>query len=417
MDLTLSDQHQALTDEVAQFVARHGTSAPKPHAGYQPLDERMLDWQALLVEHGYSARTVPREYGGFGAVPDALEGAIIAEGFARAGVWQGFMNQGVRMVAPTLLEVGTEAQKRNYVRPTILGRMLWCQGYSEPGAGSDLASVQTRAVRDGDDHLINGQKIWTSFAHYAHMIYVLCRTELDRPKHAGLSYLLLSMKTPGIEVRPLPNMNGRREFNEVFFTDVRVPASQMVMGPGDGWKVAQVNLKHERLKLGDPDKITQRLHRLVTLMRTAQADGRVAMQQPELRTRLLQLQAEAAALRAHHLRLLTEQVQNIDSGVKRLIVKLAGTGLLWRLSALALDACGEAGLRYAPHADADASDDDEVTVWNFDRMYDLGMLIGGGTSHIQKNIIAERGLGLPPEPRAASAAPAANPGDHHRIRS
>jgi alkylation response protein AidB-like acyl-CoA dehydrogenase len=290
MDLTLSEKHQALADEVAQFVARQGTRAPKPHAGYQPPDERMLDWQALLVEHGYSARTVPREYGGFGAAPDVLEGAIIAEGFARAGVWQGFMNQGVRMVAPTLLEVGTEAQKRDYVRPTILGRMLWCQGYSEPGAGSDLASVQTRAVRDGDDYVINGQKIWTSFAHYAHMIYVLCRTEPDRPKHAGLSYLVLSMKTPGIEVRPLPNMTGRREFNEVFFTDVRVPAGQMVMGPGDGWKVAQVNLKHERLKLGDPDKIAQRLHRLVTLMRAPQADGRVAMQ----RARAAQPAAAAA---------------------------------------------------------------------------------------------------------------------------
>ncbi|MES2227903.1 MAG: acyl-CoA dehydrogenase family protein [Pseudomonadota bacterium] len=414
MDLTLSPRHQALADEVAQFLARHGARAPKPHAGYQPPDERMLDWQALLVEHGYSSRTVPREYGGFGAAPDVLEGAIIAEGFARAGVWQGFMNQGVRMVAPTLLEVGTEAQKRDYVRPTILGRMLWCQGYSEPGAGSDLASVQTRAVRDGDDYVINGQKIWTSFAHYAHMIYVLCRTEPDRPKHQGLSYLLLSMRTPGIEVRPLPNMTGRREFNEVFFTDVRVPASQMVMGPGDGWKVTQVNLKHERQKLGDPDKITQRLHRLIALMRTPQADGRTPMQQPELRSRLLQLQAEAQALRAHHLRLLTEQARGVDSGVRRLIVKLAGTGLLWRLSALAIDAFGEAGLRYAPHADA--SDDDDVTVWNFDHMYDLGMLIGGGTSHIQKNIIAERGLGLPPEPRAA--APAATPaaGDDHRIR-
>jgi alkylation response protein AidB-like acyl-CoA dehydrogenase len=189
----------------------------------------------------------------------------------------------------------------------------------------------------------------------------------------------------------------------------------MVMGPGDGWKVAQVNLKHERLKLGDPDKIAQRLHRLVTLMRAPQADGRVAMQQPELRNRLLQLQAEAEALRAHHLRLLTEQAQAIDSGVKRLIVKLAGTGLLWRLSALAIDAFGETGLRYAPHADA--SEDDEITVWNFDHMYDLGMLIGGGTSHIQKNIIAERGLGLPPEPRAASALPASTSGDQHRIRS
>ena len=186
------------------------------------------------------------------------------------------------------------------------------------------------------------------------------------------------------------------------------------MGPGDGWKVTQVNLKHERQKLGDPDKITQRLHRLVdadahAAGRRPHADAAARTAQPPAATA-----GRGAALRAHHLRLLTEQAHGVDSGVRRLIVKLAGTGLLWRLSALAIDAFGEAGLRYAPHADA--SDDDEVTVWNFDHMYDLGMLIGGGTSHIQKNIIAERGLGLPPEPRAA--APAATPaaGDHHRIR-
>jgi alkylation response protein AidB-like acyl-CoA dehydrogenase len=414
MDLSLSAQHQALVDEVTQFLARHGARAPTPHAGHQRPTAQMLDWQALLVEHGYSARNVPREYGGFGAAPDVLAGALIAEGFARAGVWQGFMNQGLRMVVPTLLEVGTEAQRREYVPPTILGQMLWCQGYSEPGAGSDLAAVQTRAVRDGDSYVINGQKIWTSFAHYADMIYVLCRTEPERPKHQGLSYLLLSMRTPGIEVRALPNMTGRREFNEVFFTNVRVPAHQMVMGPGDGWKVAQVNLKHERQKLGDPDKLAQRLHKLIALMRAPQADGQVAMQQPELRTRLLQLQAEALALRAHHLRLLTEQARGIDSGVKRLIVKLAGTSLLWRLSALAVDALGVAGLRYAPQPDA--GDDDTVTAWNFDHMYDLGMLIGGGTTHIQKNIIAERGLGLPPEPRSTLPQPAAAQGDRHRIR-
>ena len=185
----------------------------------------MLAWQRLLVAKGYAARTIPKTYGGFGAEPDVMEAAIIAEEFSKAGIAPGIMSQGISMLVPTLLEVGTEEQRERWIGPTIRGEVIWCQGYSEPGAGSDLANVQTKAVLDGDHFVVNGQKIWTSSAHYADWMFLLCRTEPDKPKHQGLSYLLLSMKTPGIEVRPLRTMTGKATFNEVFFTDVRVPAA------------------------------------------------------------------------------------------------------------------------------------------------------------------------------------------------
>ncbi len=402
MDLTPSGKYEALRDEVRAFLAGHREVAPKPGGPRKP-DQRARNWQALLVEHGYAARTVPRDYGGIGAEPDVLEAEIIADTFAEAGVSQGLANQGISMLVPTLLEVGTEEQRSTYIRPTIRGEMLWCQGYSEPGSGSDLASVQTRCVLDGDHFVINGQKIWTSSAHFADMMFLLCRTEPELPKHAGLSYLLLSMRTPGIEVRPLATMTGRAEFNEVFFTDVRVPARQLVMGRGQGWHVANITLKYERLYLGDANKLTVRLRKLTDLLQNTTQDGVPTIAVPEFRERLLRLQGEVMAWRAHHLRMLTEQAQGIDSGVKRLIVKYGGTMLLWRLSGLATDALGAAGLSYElengePRAGVDA------TGWQLDYMFDIGMIIGGGSSNIQKNVIGERGLGLPREPKAQTPA-------------
>jgi alkylation response protein AidB-like acyl-CoA dehydrogenase len=276
--------------------------------------------------------------------------------------------------------------------------MFWCQGYSEPGSGSDLASVQTRGVLDGDDFVINGQKIWTSSAQFADMMFLLCRTEPEMPKHVGLSYILLSMKTPGIEVRPLTTMTGRAEFNEVFFADVRIPASQIVMSRGQGWHVANVTLKYERLYLGDANKMSVRLRKLVDLLQTTEIDGERLMTLPGYRDRLLRIQGEVMAWRAHQLRLLTEQADGVDSGVKRLIVKYGGTMLLWRMSALAVDAVGAAGLPYEP------SETDDATAANLDYMFDIGMIIGGGSSNIQKNVIGERGLGLPREPKTQPAA-------------
>lgn len=401
MDLDYSDKHRALQAEIREFARTHGARSPRSGGGRKRPDRKTLDWQALLLERGYVARTVPRAYGGYGAPPDVLEAAIIADEFSRAGLHPGLMNQGISMLVPTLLEVGTEEQRRRWVAPTIRGEVIWCQGYSEPGAGSDLAAVRTRAVVDGEHFVVNGQKIWTSSAHYADMMFLLCRTEPDRPKHAGLSYLLLSMATPGIEVRPLTTMTGRAEFNEVFFTDVRVPLDQIVMGRGDGWHVANITLRHERLMLGDPNRLMHRVQRIAELMARTTIDGVRVIDLPEFRDRLLRLQAEVLASRCHHLRLLTERARGEDSGVRQLIVKYFGTMLGHRLSALAVDVLGAAGLPYEPRGEA--LEDDEATTWQIDYMYDIGLIIGGGTSQIQKNIIAERGLGLPREPPTSTA--------------
>ena len=280
MDLSLSDKHRALQDEVRAFVREHGHKSPKLGGGRKRPDQKALDWQKLLVDHGYVARTIPREYGGIGAEPDVLEAAVIASEFAAAGIYAGLTNQGISMLVPTLLEVGTEAQKRQWVEQTIRGDVIWCQGYSEPGAGSDLASLTTRGVLQDDHWIINGQKIWTSSAHYADMMFLLCRTEPDKPKHEGISYLLLSMQTPGIEVRPLRTMTGRAEFNEVFFTDVRVPEDQIVLGRGKGWYVANVTLKHERSMIGNAEKMTHRLEQVIALLQDERAARRRRVPRP-----------------------------------------------------------------------------------------------------------------------------------------
>ena len=264
-----------------------------------------------------------------------------------------------------------------------------------------MANAKTRAVVDGDDFDINGQKIWTSSAHFADMNFLLCRTEPKAPKHKGLSYLLVPMDSPGVEVRPLVTMTERPEFNETFFTDVRVPRDQIVMGRGDGWKAAIAALKHERVMLGDTNKQVQRFQGIQEMMRETLIDGTPIIGIPEYRDRLLRLQAEVLAAKYHHMRMLTIYDKGEEPGVAGLIVKYNATMLNHRLTALAIDVLGEAGLPYDPH---EMGDDDPATTWNIDYMYDIGRIIGGGTSQIQKNIISERGLGMPREPKAIVAA-------------
>ena len=397
MDLTLSEPYQALQAEIRAFVAQYGHLSPKVGGGRKRPDQKTLDWQKRLLAHGYVGRTIPQAYGGAGKQPDIMEAAVIAGEFARANVYAGLTNQGISMLVPTLLEVGTDEQKREYVGPTIRGDIIWCQGYSEPGNGSDLANAQTKAeLRDGN-WIVNGQKIWTSSAHYADMMFLLCRTEPQASKHEGLSYLLLSMKSPGLDARPLKTMTGRSEFNEVFFTDVAVPEIQIVLGRGKGWYVANVTLKHERLMIGDASKMTARLEQLIKLLSITEIDGVKLIHMPEYRDRLLRLQGEVIAWKAHNLRLLTETARGEESGVKRMIVKYGGTMLGFRLSSLAVDALGSAGLPYESLGE-DAETDD-ATTWNIDYMYDVGLMIGGGSNNIQKNIIGERGLDLPREPK------------------
>jgi len=396
MDLSYGPEYEGFREEVRSFLRTHGHKAPR---GQGLRSNGLREWQALLIENGYAARTIPKEYGGFGATPDILKSRIIAEEFATAQVPGGLGGQGVSMLVPTLLELGTEEQKRRFIQPTIRGEMVWCQGYSEPGAGSDLASLRTSAVLEGDEWVVNGQKIWTSTAHLADWIFCLVRTELDAPKHQGISFLLFDMKTPGIEIRPLVDMTMNHSFNEVFFTNVRAPKHQIVGQRGQGWQVANSILGHERDSLGDPNATLQRFNRLLDVMREETVDGTRVIDHPVLRDRAMEMQGRVMAMRFNELRVLSSRVNNKnDALLARLITKLEGTELRHALEGLGIDVMGELGLAYKdnPHVRDNG-------MFQYHHMFFLGLIIGGGTSQIQKNIISERGLGMPREPKLEGA--------------
>ena len=354
----------------------------------------MQDWQKLLIEQGYTARTIPQEYGGHGGEPDIIKARIIGEEFANGKIPGGLGGQGISMLVPTLLELGTEEQKKRFIPPTLAGDMVWCQGYSEPNAGSDLASLRTSAQLDGDEWVVNGNKIWTSTAHIADWIFCLVRTEPEAPKHQGISFLLFSMDTPGIEVRPLVDMTMAANFNETFFTDVRVPKDQIVGNRGEGWSVANAILGHERDSLGDPNATLSRLNRLKEIMREETVEGTRVVENPIYRDRLMRIEARVMSLRFNDLRVLSSRINKTDAQLSRMISKLQGTELRHELEGLAIDVMGEIGLLYGK---SDYLRDNGS--WQQQYMYFLGLIIGGGTSQIQKNIISERGLGMPKEPK------------------
>jgi alkylation response protein AidB-like acyl-CoA dehydrogenase len=395
MDLQLTAEYQTFRQDVSAFLEHNKKNAPGAKGeGAKPMG--MKAWQQLLIKNGYTARTIPSEFGGFGAEPDVLKSRIIAEEFANAGVPGGIANQGISMLVPTLLELGTQEQKKKWVEPTLRGDVVWCQGYSEPNSGSDLASLQTKAHVEGDEFVINGQKIWTSDAQHADMIFCLVRTEPEAKKHQGISYLIFSMKTPGIEVRPLKTMTGTASFNEVFFTDVRVPVDQIVGSRGEGWMVANATLKYERGMLGDPNQAGTRLKMIIDILNHETVDGEKLMDNPLFRDRLVTLQSRVIAMQYHGLRLLTHQLKKEDPGLARLIVKLQGCELNHQLAAFAIDIMGELGVLYG-----NSKYLRDNGLWQFRFMFDLGLIIGGGTAQIQKNIISEIGLGLPREPKPA----------------
>jgi alkylation response protein AidB-like acyl-CoA dehydrogenase len=278
--------------------------------------------------------------------------------------------------------------------------MIWCQGYSEPGAGSDLASLTTAAVLDGDEWVVNGQKIWTSTAHLADWIFCLVRSEPEAPKHKGISFLLFEMTTPGIEIRPLVDMTGVANFNETFFTDVRVPKNQIVGERGQGWQVANAILGHERDTLAPPNTAQTRINALVELMKTETAGGERLIDNPIYKDRLMKIQGRVLAMKYNDMRVLSSRLNpGQDASLSRMITKLQGTELRHELEGLAIDIMGEVGLSYDdnPHLRGAGS-------WQREYMYYLGLIIGGGTSQIQKNIISERGLGMPREPKIEKKA-------------
>ena len=405
MNLAYSAEYESFRAEVRRFLAEHWTAEdaarqPDPDgmaamAGASaPPDDRTTAFRLQAIERGYLYRHVPRRYGGAEQPADPLKATIIAEEFRRARAPHEIMGQGPSMLVPTLLEHGTEAQKEFFIRDTLLGRIRWCQGYSEPGAGSDLASLRTRAVLEGDSWVVNGQKIWTSGAREAHWMFALVRTDPEKPKHDGISYLLIDMKTPGIDVRPLRQMTGDADFNEVFFENVRVPTENIVGKRGQGWIVSRSTLKHERALIGGSHLTRRMFEGLVMLAKALTVHGRPAIADPVIRNRLVELEARLLANEYQGYRLLTMSARGEEPGMAGMVMKLASTQLGYDLARLAMDITGDRALLAPGEPTAPA-----MGMFGSAYMWSLGVLIAGGAANIQRNIIAERGLGLPRDAR------------------
>lgn len=391
MNLSMGAQDEAFGLAVRDFLEaywRPGTSAGADEA---------REFRRKAIAEGFLYRHVPKEYGGAGGGYDSVKAMIVAQEFEAAGAPGELMGIGPRMLAPTLVARGQEWQKRRFVEPTLLGDFVWCQGYSEPGAGSDLASLTTRAELDADHWVINGQKIWTSHAHYADYMFLLARTEPDAPRHKGISYLLLDMKTPGITVRPLRQMHGASGFNEVFFDDVRTPADWIVGNRGDGWEVTRTTLGFERASINAPEFMDSLLGRLTALARTTVRDGRPLLAQEHFQQAFAALEGHVLAHRFSVVRQRSMDAAGQSPGLATLVNKLYGTDIGLRIAELAQEVIGDGGL-LMPGKGVTSENMD----WPFWIMRSLGVTIAGGTSNIQRNIIAERGLGLPREAGASS---------------
>jgi alkylation response protein AidB-like acyl-CoA dehydrogenase len=308
------------------------------------------------------------------------------------------VSQGAGLLVPTLLDFGTEEQKVRYIAPALRGEENWCQGYSEPGSGSDLASLQCQARLEGDEWVLKGQKIWTSAAQRAHMMFGLFRTEPQAKKHDGISYLLVPMKTKGIEVRPLREMAGGYEFNEVFFDDARIPAGNIVGSRGQGWQVSRATLVHERNLIGNPFLMREAFQDLVELARTRKRNGRAAIDDPGVRQRLAEIQGYVRAGETSNLRQFSAAQRGEMAKVMRPVMmnKVFSTDTMQRIARCAYDLIGGDGV-LAPR-------EEELHTWGhrssssgwvLQYIFSMGPAIAGGATNIQLNIIGERGYGLP----------------------
>ncbi len=392
MDLDLTPEEARFQSELRAWLRAH---VPGRQSGGGPREggdadrqRRLRAWQRKLHAAGYVAIGWPAAYGGRGA--GLMEQTILGEELARAQAPGLIGTMGIQMVGPTLMRWASEEQRRRFLPRIPTAEDVWCQGYSEPGSGSDLASLATRALRDGDHFVVNGQKIWTSNAQIADWMFCLVRTNPAAPKHRGISYLLIDMKTPGITVRPLVQMTGDAGFNEVFFDDVRVPVENLV-GPEDGgWKVANTTLAHERNMLGSTTQTQMLFDGLLRLARRARRAGRPLAEDPVARQRLAELKIRVEALRWSAYRNLSTALRGRPSGIEASITKLVTTELNHEIAHAALDFLGLLGPLYRGSRHLE-----DAGLWPYQFMFSLGMIIGGGTSQIQKNIIAQRGLGLP----------------------
>ncbi|MCP4004961.1 MAG: acyl-CoA dehydrogenase [bacterium] len=389
MDLSYSEEYEKFRSQVRTFLEAHWP----PKDSETSREDQTARFRQQAIEAGYLARSIPKKYGGSEQEADVLKAAVIREEFRRVRAPGEVAGIGPGMLVPTLLDRGEEWQKEKFVAPTMRGEIVWCQGYSEPGSGSDLASLQTKGELVGDEWVINGQKIWTSGAQHADYMFCLTRTEPEAQKHAGISYLLIDMHQPGIDVRPLKQMNGSADFNEVFLTDVRTPKDWIVGKRGEGWLVSRTTLKHERNMIGNAEQSALMFAGLVDLARKTQRNGRSALQDPSVRQHLVEIEGRIKAHQYSGHRQLTKAAKNQDPGIIQLMNKLNSTNIGHAVAKLSIelledDSLLEPGSRL-PDSELDLSG------WMNQYMWSLGIAVAGGTANIQRNVIGERGLGLP----------------------
>jgi len=378
MELELAPADRAFREELRAWL---GENAPPPMpAEVGPaLRERDLAWQRALHHAGYAGIAWPREYGGRGL--SLAQQMIWYEETARAGISHvNSLFVGLSHAGPTLIACGTDAQKARWLPPILRGEAVWCQGFSEPEAGSDLASLQTRAVRDGDSLVLNGVKIWTSYAQVADHQEMLVRTDPDGPKHRGITWLVCDMDQPGIEIRPIRTLVRESHFCEVHYHDVRVPLENVVGEIDDGWRVARATLAYEHgmANLGQQVRLAETVERIVTAAREREVDD-------EVWARVADARAEVAALRAMTYTMISRIAREDLPGPEGSLVKLYYGDVSQRVHALGVDVLGVDGLRFSP--------DDHSLPYGY--LASLAATIGGGTAEIQRNIVAERLLGLP----------------------
>ena len=352
-------------------------------------------WQATKAAAGFAGIHWPREYGGRGG--SQMESIIFAQEEARYDAPYYLFNQSVGMALPTIMKWGRPDQTEKFARPALYGDDIWCQLFSEPAAGSDLAGLRTRAVRDGDEWVIDGQKIWTSNAHFARFGMLVARTDVSVAKHDGLTAFILDMETPGIEVRRIRQVSGNSNFCEVFLSDVRIPDSDRLAGVGQGWKVSLTMLANERFAVGQaegPD-----VEDMIELARTIEIDGKPAIDDPEARARIADWWVKAQGLKFTRLRTQTALSRGRTPGPEASIGKLVSATTAQQMASYGIDLLGQAGTILDPAIAP-------MNAW-FQQayLYSPGKRISGGTDEILRNIIAERVLGMPAETRADKGMP------------
>ncbi|MCB9724630.1 MAG: acyl-CoA dehydrogenase family protein [Spirochaetaceae bacterium] len=393
MELEFGPEYDRFREEVLAFLAE------------TPRDVDRRSFLKAATERGYVYRSIPRRFGGSEQPFDPIRESIVAECFDASPFSWRLGPQSTGMLVPTLLEAGSDWQRERFIPPTLLGDFVWCQGYSEPGAGSDLAALRSTARLEGDEWVIDGQKIWTSDADHAGFMFGMFRTEPGADKHAGISYLLLEMDQPGIEVRPLRQITGATHFFEVFFDGARTKADWIVGRRGEGWRVARANLKYER-NLGGGPRLRQRFAAVLELARTMRIGDRPASEDSVIRQRLAEIEGHVRCAETMTLRQLSAAARGEDDRVvlPMLVNKLYGTEVGEQIAQLGFDLIGADGLRAPERSTWDAvSTSARDTDWVDQYLFELASGIAAGSSNIQRNVIGERGLGLPRDLRAARA--------------